>query len=788
MGYKINKIIIQNFKVFDRNNKDNTCYKQSFSQNLQILTGQNGYGKSSIYDAIELVLTGNISRLYQVSGRANARSFKDNLITNNKNYDLIVALELFDDNKKEYLSILKHIPKKNIKFDKENNIEKWFDTYIIKDRFILENILNPKNKKSNDETKKIINELLQIEPEYFYINYIQQQDPISFLKRKEEDRKEIIDKLLQIDNLKSEKYEQIENKINIYSSKYEELKEEIILKKNYIIQDINNKLPNKPDYKKLFCERNDIDWDLEIEKIDNKNYVEDINSIKLLIKNYKAYKNYKMKDELSNYYQNKDTMNRISYHLKYSKDIEILKVNRKKYEDLKNIKSYIDNKEWSLIDKDKYKDYIDINKVDEIRKEYNNIENLKNESNNILIDIEKKRSEIENILSHNNKIKESGIDDSRCILCGSKYDDKEHLIKTINNYTNIIEALLGTIDKDIIEKTEKLKLEIDKIQKEIDEKIKLVSCENIIDDNKYRLIIKYLDNSVLLTILNKLENLGIDINKQFADLENNNTLEQINNVVYKYIEDKANKIDLSDVDVVISNKSKLDCVYNKYFQEKEEKISLININDLDEKITYLDYCYKYYTIEKNNKNIKTIEALKVDMAKIKFKLEKFEKMRDDYDKYINEYKRDIISKIEIPLYIYTGKILQNLPTGLGVFCHLGADTSDKITRLKFIGNMKTSHDIVNTFSSGQLAGFIISFTLAMKKVYNNKLDVILIDDPVQTMDELNLISFTEILRNEFSDKQVIMSTHEHNIAGYINYKYSKYNLDSSIIDVRNEFN
>ncbi|RDY28426.1 hypothetical protein CHL78_005880 [Romboutsia weinsteinii] len=788
MGYTINKIIIQNFKVFDRNNKDNTFYEQIISQNLQILTGQNGYGKSSIYDAIELVLTGNISRLYQVSGRSGVKSFKDNLITNNKNDDLIVALELLDDNKKEYLSILKHIPQKKIKFEKESNIGKWFETYISKDRFVLENILNSKNKKSNDEAKKIINELLQIEPEYFYINYIQQQDPISFLKRKEEDRKEIIDKLLQIDNLKSEKYEQIENKIKIYNSKYEQLKEEIISKKKYINNDINNKLSNKPNYKKIFEERNDLDWDLDIEKIDNKNYLEDINGIKLLIKNHKTYKNIKVKDELTKYYESKDIINRISYHLKYGKNIEALKIYREKYKVLKNVKSYINNKEWKLIDKDKYKDHIDINKLDEIRNESNNIENLKNKSNKILIDINKKRSELKNMLSDNDKIKESGIDENRCILCGSKYDDKEHLIKTISNYTNIIEELLGGIEKDIISKSEKINLEIDKIQKELDEKIKLVSFEDIIDDNKYREIIKYIDNSILEPILNKLENLGININEQFDNLEKNNTLEQINNIVYRYIEDKANKIGLSDIDQVILNKSKLDYVYSNYFQENDEKIELININELDEKITYLDYCYNYHIIEKNNIDINTIETLKFNMVKTKFKLEKFEKMKDEYDKCINEYKRGIISKIEIPLYIYTGKILQNLPAGLGVFCQLGADTSDKITRLKFIGNMKTSHDIVNTFSSGQLAGFIISFTLAMKKVYNNQLDVILIDDPVQTMDELNLISFTEILRNEFSDKQVIMSTHENNIAGYINYKYSKYNLDSSIIDVRNEFN
>lgn len=49
-------------------------------------------------------------------------------------------------------------------------------------------------------------------------------------------------------------------------------------------------------------------------------------------------------------------------------------------------------------------------------------------------------------------------------------------------------------------------------------------------------------------------------------------------------------------------------------------------------------------------------------------------------------------------------------------------------------------------SSGQLSALIISFTLALHKKYSlNK--IILIDDPVQTMDEINIAGFIELLRN-----------------------------------------
>lgn len=286
MGYKINKIIIQNFKVFNIDTENNRHYDKTVSKDLQILTGQNGYGKSSIYDAIELVLTGNINRLYDVSGRA--VSFNDNLIANNKDNDLVVGLELFNSSSGKYLSILKHIPKNKIKSDKESRLCKWFDTYISEEEFCKENLIN-KNNKVNDKLVNLeISKHLEIEPEYFYINYIQQQDPINFLKRKEEDRKEIIDKLLQIDNIKDETYSKIEIKISQYGIKYEELKNEVISKKQNIIKEINNKIAEKPTYIQLFKNKS-IDWDLEKEKIENSKYKDELNNIRKFIQNYNDY-------------------------------------------------------------------------------------------------------------------------------------------------------------------------------------------------------------------------------------------------------------------------------------------------------------------------------------------------------------------------------------------------------------------------------------------------------------------------------------------------------------------
>ena len=83
---------------------------------------------------------------------------------------------------------------------------------------------------------------------------------------------------------------------------------------------------------------------------------------------------------------------------------------------------------------------------------------------------------------------------------------------------------------------------------------------------------------------------------------------------------------------------------------------------------------------------------------------------------------------------------------------------------------------------GQLAALVISFTLALNKKYS--LDkLLLIDDPVQTLDELNISAFIEVLRNDFSDRQIFISTHEDIMSAFMRYKFEKYGLKAERISM-----
>ena len=70
-----------------------------------------------------------------------------------------------------------------------------------------------------------------------------------------------------------------------------------------------------------------------------------------------------------------------------------------------------------------------------------------------------------------------------------------------------------------------------------------------------------------------------------------------------------------------------------------------------------------------------------------------------YDKSIEQYKNQVLKKLRVPLLIYTAKILQDYQNGLGVFINKD--------EMRFVSNCDAKHDILNTFSSGQLSGFVL---------------------------------------------------------------------------------
>lgn len=208
-----------------------------------------------------------------------------------------------------------------------------------------------------------------------------------------------------------------------------------------------------------------------------------------------------------------------------------------------------------------------------------------------------------------------------------------------------------------------------------------------------------------------------------------------------------------------------------------------------------DICLDSITVEKLKNKAKYVEnqyyasfdqvRQKLDLMKQQCnKLEPLQTQMKTYHaalkKSIDSYQKLVIKQIEIPFFLYCSRLLQSYQGGQGVLI----DSNDSKIRFTAPGG---EHDILYTMSSGQLSAVLLAFSLVLNKIYSgNNFKTLFIDDPIQCMDDINMISFVELLRREFADSQIVLSTHEDTFANYIKYKFSKYNIRSQSITLKTD--
>ncbi|MFA7746185.1 AAA family ATPase [Salinicoccus roseus] len=204
-------------------------------------------------------------------------------------------------------------------------------------------------------------------------------------------------------------------------------------------------------------------------------------------------------------------------------------------------------------------------------------------------------------------------------------------------------------------------------------------------------------------------------------------------------------------------------IYTKYFDRKEQMFNSIELSTLEDK-------QKYLLSQFNKYSNKIISDLNTRKDKIDLIINKVERVRNIYKEEIKKFKHTMINSIKLPFFVYTAKILQNYQQGTGIFI----STNDKDDAIRFLTDSTSDHDAMHHLSSGQLAVVSLAFTLAINKSYNiaEDLKFLVIDDPIQDLDALNLHSFIELIRHEFlNDYQIILSTYSDEKALFMKYRF-----------------
>ncbi|MDU5072955.1 MAG: ATP-binding protein [Streptococcus sp.] len=233
---KIKKILIKNFK----NIKGTRII--DFQENVTLFVGPNGFGKTTIFDALELSLTGRIRRIEESDYSDGRSSFSTPYFQNNPEEDTFIELMLIND---EGSSLIVSSLYKSSLNTEGSNVPKFsffkFKRTVRVGLGISFQPIEDFDGLSEDDIQKVISQFLGYESENYSLgdtfdlfHYIQQDETAYYLKQKEKDRKEQLNFLLNIGNYVNRKNRLAELRKTLLSSKTElEKKKKRVKKSSY---------------------------------------------------------------------------------------------------------------------------------------------------------------------------------------------------------------------------------------------------------------------------------------------------------------------------------------------------------------------------------------------------------------------------------------------------------------------------------------------------------------------------------------------------------------------------
>ena len=191
----IKKLYLENFKVFESCTLD-------LSSSLNVFGGPNGYGKTSIFDAIEWLITGKIKRICDNSSILGTQAFSDVWIARNPEADVVVKGEFYrKDLPDNTFTIAKVIrPGKSGRDINPRNLSSFSETYELDNfdefEYPLEKLIQPE-KLINRQTEWFGSRSQQL---FTLLYYVQQEDRLDFLKNNEKERLKYINILFEMED------------------------------------------------------------------------------------------------------------------------------------------------------------------------------------------------------------------------------------------------------------------------------------------------------------------------------------------------------------------------------------------------------------------------------------------------------------------------------------------------------------------------------------------------------------------------------------------------------------
>ncbi|MCO1723336.1 ATP-binding protein, partial [Pseudomonas aeruginosa] len=210
MNWKISRIEITSFKAFKNISLDLE------SASLLTLDGPNGFGKTSVFDAIELLLTGKIARIQRLFDNVmigTKKKYEDNLFWNvrSQGKDLHIKIEFKSSDEKIVLA--RYAPSESL-WTKERNKANDFSLFKL---YKLDSFESTDFSDANLRKENFIADLFgqNFQDNYSFLNYLEQGQNEYLFSTNLNNRKKALESLIQSGAIVSEisKCKRLERKL-----------------------------------------------------------------------------------------------------------------------------------------------------------------------------------------------------------------------------------------------------------------------------------------------------------------------------------------------------------------------------------------------------------------------------------------------------------------------------------------------------------------------------------------------------------------------------------------------
>lgn len=756
--YRIDKLTFNNFKLFGDE------FTINFNDNeLIVFDGPNGHGKTTVFDATELALTGDIRRLNPTE---NQQTPADVVVAHKNNKDCYIRLELRNDDSSIVIE-------RRLKTDIPNSAKKISNFKNLWDLVLINN--DERRFITQLEFDKLINSPNLVR-DFTLFHYVEQEDTAHFLKLKNEKARADALSVLFGDTVKMQ--ERVSKVVQIRKSVIDKIndktKEKTILEQRGNLGEIQNPEGKNISFSPLLVfKTSQFEWDMEkIEGITSEkrdSFLSELYNIDVLVQHSIYFLN-RRKYILAT--EQREVLKSFIAYSKYIKQLNKIRERFRRVNLVTNISSWLNvNNFDTLVNSPDLSDAFNLVGYESGEHFLNTLKQIVNgkkthkDNSKFILELFNYRTQLKIYLSNKKN-------ENECFLCGTPFDKHDELIKSIEDKESGLKSLLSNDEQRFEElqntflkkilpifskkvtnyltitksPTEKHISELENTKKLMERFAKLATWLNSVGVSYSDLLLSYTPN-----------------NNSDSDIDDNTSL-----LTQRILEKTKRSPDgFDDLNEAVSFEN----TFKIYFDASSKNLSSITQSDIELKRTYIQQQF-FLSISSDIKSYKSIEQ---EISKLDTKKIAVSNLLTNLKSAISRYQKLLIKDIEIPFYIYSGKVLQAHQSGIGNGIFIKDKTGgNELKNIRFVSNWESDHDVINTMSSGQIAAVVITLYLALNKVYSKGFGALLIDDPVQTMDEINMISLVELLRNEFSDRQIILSTHEDHVSRYFIYKFLKY--------------